>query len=128
VRGWGSRDLISRGDPQLGGNLLYEASVELRTNIFQGLRNSVLDKVWLVTFLDFGNLWRQVGDFQLKTVAAATGLGFRYDTLFGPFRIDWGIRVYNPMAPDGQQWISQKKLLGQTFKEGVFHFGIGHAF
>ena len=128
VRGWGSRDLIARGDPQLGGNLLYEASVELRTNIFQGLRNDVLGKIWFVTFLDFGNLWRQVGDFQLKTVAAATGLGFRYDTLFGPFRIDWGLRVYNPMAPAGQQWISQKKLFGQTFKEGVFHFGIGHAF
>jgi outer membrane protein assembly factor BamA len=128
VRGWGSRDLIARGDPQLGGNLLYEASVELRTNVFQGLRNDVLDKVWLVTFLDIGNLWRQPGDFQLKTVAAAVGLGFRYDTLFGPFRIDWGIRVYNPMAPVGQQWISQKQLFAQTFKEGVFHFGIGHAF
>jgi outer membrane protein assembly factor BamA len=128
VRGWGSRDLIARGDPQLGGNLLYEASVELRTNVFQGLRNDVLDKVWLVTFLDIGNLWRQPGDFQLKTVAAAVGLGFRYDTLFGPFRIDWGIRVYNPMAPGGQQWISQKQLFAQTFKEGVFHFGIGHAF
>ena len=128
VRGWGSRGLIARGDPQLGGNLLYEASVEMRTNIFQGLRNDVLDKVWLVSFLDIGNLWRQVGDFQLKTVAAAVGLGFRYDTLFGPFRIDWGIRVYNPMAAEGQQWISQKRLFGQTFKEGVFHFGIGHAF
>jgi len=128
VRGWGSRDLISRGDPQLGGNLLYEASVEMRTNVFRGLRNSVLDKVWLVTFLDIGNLWRQVDDFQLKTVAVATGLGFRYDTLFGPFRIDWGIRVYNPTAPEGQRWISQKRLFGQTFKEGVFHFGIGHAF
>jgi outer membrane protein assembly factor BamA len=128
VRGWGSRDLIARGDPQLGGNLLYEASAELRTNIFQGLRNSILDKVWLVTFLDIGNLWRQVGDFQLKSIAAAFGLGFRYDTLFGPFRIDWGLRLYNPMAPEGQQWVSQKKLFGQTFKEGVFHFGIGHAF
>jgi outer membrane protein assembly factor BamA len=128
VRGWGSRDLIARGDPQLGGNLLYEGSVELRTNLFQGLRNEMLGKVWFVTFLDIGNLWRQVGDFQLKTVAAAAGLGFRYDTLFGPFRIDWGIKVYNPMAPGGQQWISQKKLFGQTFKEGVFHFGIGHAF
>jgi outer membrane protein assembly factor BamA len=61
-------------------------------------------------------------------VALAAGVGFRYDTFFGPFRIDYGFRVYNPAEPNGQQWIVDRKFLGQTLKEGIIHFGIGHAF
>jgi len=131
VRGWNSRDLIASSDPQaaqLGGNLAFEGTVELRTNLLQNLRDGLLDKIWVVQFLDWGNVWPEVRDFQVRTIAIAAGLGFRYDTFFGPFRIDWGFRVYNPMAQPSQQWITQRKLLGQTFKEAIFHFGIGHAF
>jgi outer membrane protein assembly factor BamA len=56
------------------------------------------------------------------------GIGIRYETPFGPFRLDWGIRVFDPAAPKGNQWIIQRKLVGETFSDGVFHFGIGHAF
>jgi outer membrane protein insertion porin family len=128
VRGWNSRSLISTGDPQLGGNLLIDGSVELRTNPLQSLADGFWDKMWIVEFVDFGNLWPTIHDFRFKDVAIAAGLGFRYDTFFGPFRIDWGFRVYDPAEPTGHNWITQRRLLGQTFKEGVFHFGIGHAF
>ncbi len=84
--------------------------------------------MWIVQFFDFGNLWPKVGDFRVRDIALAAGIGFRYDTFFGPFRIDWGFRIYDPAEPAGRYWITQKRLLGQTFKEGVFHFGIGHAF
>lgn len=131
VRGWNSRTLISTGDPyqaQLGGNLLIDGSIELRTNPLQALRDGFWDKMWIVQFFDFGNLWPKVGDFRVRDIALAAGIGFRYDTFFGPFRIDWGFRIYDPAEPAGRYWITQKRLLGQTFKEGVFHFGIGHAF
>ncbi len=128
IRGWNSRDLSASGDPRLGGNLAFEGSVELRTNLLQNLRDGFLDKIWVVQFVDFGNVWPEVRDFQFKTIAIAAGLGFRYDTFFGPFRIDWGFRVYNPTQPPSQRWITQRQLLRQTFKEGIFHFGIGHAF
>ncbi|MEW6510270.1 MAG: BamA/TamA family outer membrane protein [Bacteroidota bacterium] len=128
VRGWNSRDLIASGDPQLGGNLSLEGSIELRTNILQGLRDGLLDKIWLVQFIDVGNVWAEARDFRFETFAIAAGLGLRYDTFFGPFRIDWGFRVYNPGEARGRQWITQRQLIGQTFKEGIFHFGIGHAF
>ncbi len=128
VRGWNSRSLISAGDPQLGGNLLIDGSLELRTNPLQALHDGFWDKMWIVQFFDFGNLWPKVGDFRVRDVALAAGIGFRYDTFFGPFRIDWGFRVYDPAEPNGRYWITQRRLLGQTFKEGVFHFGIGHAF
>jgi outer membrane protein insertion porin family len=128
VRGWNSRDLIASGDPQLGGNLSFEGSVELRTNLLQGLHDGVLDKIWLVEFIDFGNVWGEIRQFRIEGIGLAAGFGFRYDTFFGPFRIDWGFRIYNPAEAGGQRWITQRKLVGQTFKEGVFHFGIGHAF
>jgi len=132
IRGWNSRDLIAGGSSpyaaQLGGNLDLEGSLELRTNILQGLRDGIFDKIWLVQFIDAGNVWTQMTDFRLNTVAIAAGIGIRYDTFFGPFRIDWGFRVFNPAEPNGQQWITQRQLFGQTFKEAIFHFGIGNAF
>jgi outer membrane protein assembly factor BamA len=130
VRGWNSRDLIAGGNSggQLGGNLALEGSVELRTNILQSLRDGLFDKIWLVQFIDAGNVWGQMGDFRLSSVAIAAGIGIRYDTFFGPFRMDWGFRVYNPAEPDGRRWITQRQLFGQTFKEAIFHFGIGNAF
>jgi outer membrane protein insertion porin family len=128
VRGWQSRDLSASGDPKLGGNLALEGSLELRVNILQSARDDFLDKIWLVTFFDFGNVWAAASDLQWKGVAMAAGIGFRYNTFFGPFRVDWGFRVYNPGDPTGQNWITQRQLFGQTFKEGIFHFGIGHAF
>jgi outer membrane protein assembly factor BamA len=128
VRGWESRGLIASGNPLLGGNLVVEGSVEVRMNILQAMRDGLLDKFWIVGFVDAGNVWVEASQFNLKQVALAAGIGIRYDTFFGPFRIDWGFRVYNPAEVPGQQWIIDRRLVGQTFKEGVFHFGIGHAF
>ncbi len=131
VRGWNSRSLISTGDlrqAQLGGNLLIDGSVELRINPLQALHDGFWDKMWVVPFFDFGQLWPRVNDFRVRDVALAAGFGFRYDTFFGPFRIDWGFRVYDPGDPGGRYWITDKRLFGETFKNGVFHFGIGHAF
>ncbi len=128
VRGWSSRGLIASGDPLLGGNLILEGSLELRINVLQSLRDGLLDKLWVVGFLDAGNVWVEANKFSPKQIALAAGLGIRYDTFFGPFRIDWGFRLYNPSEVPGQQWIIDRKLIGQTFKEGIFHFGIGHAF
>ncbi len=128
VRGWASRDLKARGDPQLGGNFALEASLECRVNILQTMRDGFLDKAWLVGFVDAGNVWENVSGFQFSSVAIATGIGLRWETLFGPFRFDWGIRVYDPTRADGNYWITERKLLSETFAEGIFHFGIGHAF
>lgn len=128
VRGWKSRDLSATGDPLFGGNVSAEGSVEIRTNIFQSLKDDFLDKIWVVTFMDFGNVWGSLGDLRMSDVAVAGGIGFRYDTLFGPFRIDYGFRVYDPGEASGQQWITQRKLFGQTLKNGILQFGVGHAF
>jgi translocation and assembly module TamA len=129
VRGWGSRGLISSGIPEFGGNLALEGTLELRTNLFRSLRQDILDHLWVVAFLDVGNVWPLIEEYRVSTVAMATGLGFRYDTFFGPFRIDFGIRVFDPGNPDPhRRWITQKKFFAETLNDGVLHFGIGHAF
>jgi outer membrane protein insertion porin family len=128
VRGWTSRGLIASGDPQLGGNLILEGSGEIRWNLLQSLHDGFWDKIWLVSFIDFGNLWSDVHELQGRDIAVAAGFGLRYDTFFGPFRLDWGFRVYNPAEIPSHQWITQRRLIGQTFKEAIFHFGIGQAF
>lgn len=131
VRGWDSRRLIARGDPalELGGDLLFEAGTELRVNPFQALRDGFLNKLWTVLFLDAGNVWPSVSDLQLRTVALAAGVGIRYDTFFGAFRVDFGMRVYDPLRPEGSpRWITERRFFGETVRGGVFHFGIGHAF
>lgn len=128
VRGWKARDLSATGDPLFGGNVAFEGSFEIRTNILQSFRDDFLDKIWTVAFVDCGNVWGNLHGLSVADVAIAAGIGIRYDTFFGPFRLDYGFRVYNPAEPNGQQWIVDRKLFGQTLKEGIIHFGIGHAF
>jgi outer membrane protein assembly factor BamA len=129
VRGWRSRELSATGSPQFGGNILAEGSIELRTNVLQSLRDDFFDKFWTVLFLDAGNIWSSFRRIQIKGVAIAAGFGLRYETFFGPFRIDYGLQVYDPGASiNGKQWITEKKFFGETLRSGVIHFGIGHSF
>jgi outer membrane protein assembly complex protein YaeT len=125
IRGWTSRGLSAGGEPLLGGNLIFEGSMELRTNILQSLRDDFWDRLWTVLFFDAGNVWPEVKNLQLRGVALATGIGIRYDTFFGPFRIDYGLQVYDPATT---RWITQRKFWGETLRSGILHFGIGHAF
>jgi len=68
----------------------------VRTNIFQGAKDGILDKIWLVQFIDFGNVWGELREIQFRTFALAAGIGIRYDTIFGPFRFDWGFVCSTP--------------------------------
>lgn len=128
IRGWGSRALSATGDPSFGGNVMLEGSVEMRTNILSSLRDGLLDKIWTVLFLDIGNVWGTAEELQPGDIAIAAGFGLRYDTFFGPFRADFGFRVYDPVAIEGRRWITERKFFGETITGGALHFGIGHAF
>jgi outer membrane protein insertion porin family len=134
VRGWRARDLGAMDDQSLvqyGGNFMFEGSTELRVNHFKGMGKWGFirwDNIWGVYFFDWGNVWSEARDFRLSQIAMAAGFGFRYDTFFGPFRIDYGFRVYDPAAEPGRQTIFQKRFFPETFNQGVFQFGIGHAF
>jgi outer membrane protein insertion porin family len=126
VRGWKSRQLGAMEDPQLGGNAVLEANMEMRVNILRNLGEFPIDfrNLWGVVFLDFGNVWENGSDIRTDQIAIATGFGLRYNTLIGPLRIDFGFKLYDPKKEPGRQWLMDRKFFGDL----TFHFGIGHAF
>lgn len=134
VRGWQPRDLGAMADPnlaQLGGNFIIEENLELRVNHFKGMGKIGfirMNNIWGAYFIDAGNVWNGIEDFRMREIAVAAGFGIRYDTYFGPFRIDYGFKVYDPRDVEGHQTIFRKKFWSETFSGGVLHFGIGQAF
>lgn len=119
IRGWRTRELGDVPAPEYGGNMLVETNFEDRFHLVGDFGG--------VYFVDAGNLWNSYKQITLKTIAAATGFGLRYNTFFGPLRVDFGFRLYDPEAPAGQQFIFQKT--GQELlRQMVVHFGILQAF
>lgn len=105
VRGW-QRQLLGpfgADNKPAGGNVLLDASVELRYPIW-GLLSGV-------TFLDFGNVWIN----EISGVSYAFGLGLRFNTLIGPVRLDLGVPTF-----EGDEVFD--------LKESTFHISVGHAF
>ena len=89
----------------IGGKLLYLMNLEFRIPLF-----------WLFVgeiFLDGGNVWREIGDFNPGEVKFATGLGLVLLTPVGPVRFDYGIKL-------------NKEETDRT--RDAFHFGLYFAF
>lgn len=87
-----------------GGNMLLVLNGELRFPLFKGLG--------MVAFVDAGNVWRKVDEFDASEIRATAGAGIRYNTPVGPFRLDLGCK------------------LDREVGEGrcMPHFTLGHAF
>ncbi len=96
--------LVTRGleDIKIGGNFFLGTSVEARTK--------VTDKIGVVGFVDAGRI--AVGDFfdASGDWHAGAGLGLRYDTGFGPIRLD----VATPIGGEGEG-VQIYVGLGQSF-------------
>jgi len=104
IRGW-SRSLLgpldSNGKP-IGGNSILENSAEIRLKFTQ--------KLGMVAFLDFGNVWLQKYTYPVNDMRYAAGMGFRYSTPIGPIRLDFALPVFEGKAKV-QYWFS----VGQAF-------------
>jgi outer membrane protein assembly complex protein YaeT len=115
VRGYERRQLGPKDDPArfgqtrepepIGGNGLFESSVELRFPLRGKIRGAV--------FLDAGNVWRDPGEISPGDLKYSPGAGIRYETVVGPLRLDVGRRTASDVA-DLPRW--------------VFHISIGNAF
>ena len=134
IRGWATRQLVPKNqefnlDENLnqedleaillrgaatGGFFLMEGSFEARLRLF-GRFGSAL-------FVDYGNTWNSSKEFRFDGVAVAAGFGLRYYSDFAPFRIDFGLKVYDPLDP---RPMTQKQLWKEVLQ---FHIGIGEAF
>jgi outer membrane protein assembly factor BamA len=127
IRGWTSRELAADTNAlNIGSNVLLEMSSEIRIHLFPDARNWT-DAIWVVVFMDAGNLWNEMSEMKLAETAMAFGFGLRYNFFFGPIRFDFGVKGYNP-ASEHHRWFFEKRLMSEVIAKGVFLFGVGHAF
>jgi len=131
LRGWFARGIGNVLNPELGGNLIIEATLESRIRMSKSKKELAFidaNKIWLVFFADFGNIWNNLKEIHLYDFSISTGVGFRYDLFFGPLRIDFGLKGYDPYDKEGKKWITEKPFIKKVLGKGQVHFGIGHAF
>jgi outer membrane protein insertion porin family len=95
---------VGGGTAASGGNALVVGSAELRIDV--GRRFSV------AVFTDAGNVYPLVSGMTLDDVRYTAGMGLRYRSALGPFRIDWGYKL--------------NRRAGES--PGHLHLTIGHAF
>ena len=128
VRGWNARKLGTFDGRENGGNFIIEGTIEHRTRPFYDKKGLIKD-FGFVSFVDVGNLWYNIKDFQPDDLAVAVGVGLRYYTIVGPIRIDFGFKFYDyEPAPGTGIWLWQNNI-SQIFKDKfAFQFGIGNTF
>ncbi len=134
VRGWsestlgpGTYQRISsrRRDYNQMGDIKLDLNFEFRTKMFWVIEGAL--------FADAGNIWtirdydnQPGGAFSIDTfwkqIALAYGVGFRFDFNFVLFRLDLGMKLYDPGVRQGS-W----NLLPNT-REMALHLAIGYPF
>lgn len=140
MRGWQARTLgpgLESRDtsfviPNQTGDMKLEANVEYRFPMFWKFSGAA--------FVDAGNVWNikhsEVegeddlshlnGSTLWKGMAMNWGLGLRLDLDFLIIRVDWGLRIHDPVRPQGERWLNPKLWFR---KNGyALHFGVGYPF
>lgn len=146
-RGWSTRELLvsdRETNSILGGYTTIGVSTEFRFAPFQydvelTSWQQLSAPIRLAIFTDFGNVWNKETPILLKNFSVTTGIGFRYNTPFGPLRIDWGFKFYDPYYQQIAQesfpttaepiWIFQRPITWSSlFDLSSIGFTIGNAF
>jgi len=109
-------ELFIKGDPA-GGNVISLLNLELRFPIWGNLRG--------VAFSDSGAVYAELSDFTFRDWRYNVGFGVRYDTPFGPLRVDYGFKLARRAfesihCPDPR--------IACTESLGRWHVSLGHAF
>lgn len=149
-RGWNAQQLLVSNIPNRrtfeGGYNVLEASVEFRLapwkyDVSSDDPAAFLSPLRLAVFADGGNVWdhTSIKKLGINQVAFTAGLGLRYNFFLGTFRVDWGIKMYDPnpywtqngelAAPTDTRgwWIFQRNLLNNSDWWSL-HFGLNQAF
>ncbi len=109
VRGYRQDQLGIEGETRIngrstGGNAMLIFNEELRL--------SVIKSFGMVFFMDHGNVWSELDDITFGEMKSTIGIGLRYNTPVGPFRLDQG---YKLDREDGESASELHFTLGHTF-------------
>lgn len=104
----------------LGGLTLWEASMEVRFPLFGNLNG--------VTFLDSGDVTRGVAEFRGNAPHLSAGLGLRYNTPVGPFRVDAGYRLPGLQEVGVDNPEDEPEPLWDGGPPMTIYFGLGEAY
>ncbi len=140
IRGWQARTLgpgTFKGDGTSKAYDLQAGDIHLEANL--EYRYRVLKFLELAAFTDAGNIWTiddydaqpgGVFDFKqfYKQIAWSYGVGIRIDLSVFIFRVDFGVKLYDPSRIDeNKQWRTAGNGLGWK-DDMTFHFAIGYPF
>jgi len=89
LRGWARHEIYPENieSTAIGGNTLFEGSVELRYPIYDIFKGAF--------FVDFGNVWTNSYSYNFSKLHYNTGIGLRVETPIGPIRLDMATPVIN---------------------------------
>ena len=139
VRGWQARTLGPGTFRGAGNAMSYDLQVgDIHLEMNLEYRFKVLRFMELAAFTDAGNIWtiynydsQPGGVFTpefYKQIAWSYGAGLRFDLSVMIFRIDFGVKLYDPSRMDlGTQWRIVPN--GLCWRDDMtFHFAIGYPF
>jgi len=101
----GAEETISPAGFPRGGNAVIILNGELRIPVWGAVGTAV--------FVDGGNVFERVTDFDIGELRGAAGFGVRYQSPIGPIRVDIGFKLDQRPSERHRREI---------------HFSIGHAF
>ena len=104
----GAPDTISDEGFPTGGNAVVILNAELRVPVWKDVGTAL--------FVDGGNVFRRVTQFDVGELRGAVGFGLRYNSPIGPVRLDLGFKLDRRFIND--------RLEPRT----GWHFSIGHIF
>ena len=143
VRGWQARTLGPGGFKGTGGGLVYDMQAgDIRLDLNLEYRWRVWNFLELAAFTDAGNIWtirdykgQEHGLFEwsefYKQIAWSYGVGIRLDFSILIFRVDFGVKLYDPtrLYEDGGSKVWRTAGNGLCWKDDMtFHFAIGYPF
>lgn len=95
----GVREILTDSGLSDGGNAMLVLNGELRIASGRPFGRALTT----VGFLDAGNVFDRVSEFNLSRIRGALGFGFRYDSPFGPLRLDVGFKLNRFTFPNATE-------------------------
>lgn len=128
-----SSNLVGSGTQvELGFEMRYTFQ---RPSGMNGFWADQIERSGVTFFTDIGNSFNRLSsplygsmtwNELLTGSIVAAGLGFRYDTPVGPFRIDYATSIYDPLRTTGKFIVGREGPL--NFSNWQLSIGLGHAF